>query len=89
VSIDSQCDLDCYFGEKEEIKEDIMAKRFDVFNVKEAAKDSGKKSYWNKVGSAFENKDGSLSVHLDSLPLDGKLQIRAYVPKEDKGETFE
>jgi hypothetical protein len=67
----------------------IMAKRYDVFNVKEAPKDSDKKSFWNKLGVAFENKDGSISVHLDSLPLDGKLQIRAYVPKEDKGETFE
>ena len=67
----------------------MSAKRFDVFNVKEAPKDSGKKSFWNKVGAAFENKDGSISVHLDSLPLDGKLQIRVHVPKEPAGETFE
>jgi hypothetical protein len=67
----------------------MAAKRFDVFNVKEAPKDSGKKNFWNRLGVAFQNADGSFSVHLDSLPLDGKLQIRAYVPKEDKGESFE
>jgi hypothetical protein len=65
-----------------------MAKRFDVFNVKEAPEGSEKKSFWNKLGVAFQNKDGSLNVHLDSLPMDGKLCIRAHVPKEDKGETF-
>lgn len=66
-----------------------MAKRFDVFNVKEAPEGSKNKSFWNKLGVAFENKDGSLSVHLDSLPIDGKLQIRAHVPKESSGESFE
>lgn len=67
----------------------MAGKRFDVLNVKEAPEGSGKKNFWNKLGVAFENKDGSISVHLDSLPMDGKLQIRAYVAKEDKGETFE
>jgi hypothetical protein len=66
-----------------------MAKRFDVFNVKQAPEGSGKKNFWNKVGVAFENKDGSIAVHLDSLPLDGKLQIRTPTDKESKGETFE
>jgi hypothetical protein len=67
----------------------MSAKRFDVFNVKEAPKDSGKKNFWNRLGVAFKNADGSISVHLDSLPMDGKLQIRLHVPKEDKGESFE
>jgi hypothetical protein len=29
-----------------------------------------------RVGVAFENKDGSLNVLLDALPLTGRLQIR-------------
>jgi hypothetical protein len=66
-----------------------MAKRYDAYNVKESTKDGEKKSFWNKLGVAYENKDGSISVHLDSLPMDGKLQIRLHVPKEDKGESFE
>jgi hypothetical protein len=67
----------------------MAGKRFDVFNVKEAPKDSGKKNFWNKLGVAWENKDGSISVFLDALPMDGKLQIRVPTEKESKGETFE
>jgi hypothetical protein len=32
--------------------------------------------YWNRVGSAFPNRDGSMNIFLDSLPRDGKIQIR-------------
>jgi hypothetical protein len=32
--------------------------------------------------AAFENRDGSLSVVLDALPVDGKLQIRDHVARE-------
>lgn len=35
---------------------------------------------WNRVGVAFDNSDGSLSVVLHSLPVDGKLHLRR--PKE-------
>jgi hypothetical protein len=34
------------------------------------------KSYWTKIGVAFVNKDGSLSVRLDAVPVNGMLQIR-------------
>jgi len=34
------------------------------------------KTHWHKVGVAFENRDGSTNVYLDSLPTNGKLQIR-------------
>lgn len=47
----------------------------------------GEKKYWNKVGVAFTNRDGSLNVQLDSLPIDGKLHIRDYVPREDGSFT--
>ena len=29
-----------------------------------------------RAGSAFVNKDGSLNILLDVLPLDGKLHVR-------------
>jgi hypothetical protein len=32
--------------------------------------------FWNRVGSAFHNRDGSMNIYLDSLPLGGKIQIR-------------
>jgi hypothetical protein len=34
------------------------------------------KSFWVRIGTAFVNKDGSETVYLDALPVNGKLQIR-------------
>lgn len=36
----------------------------------------GGKRIWSRIGSAFRNKDGSMNIFLDSIPLGGKLQIR-------------
>lgn len=36
----------------------------------------GGRSYWTRVGTATENKDGSLVVQLDAFPVSGLLQIR-------------
>jgi hypothetical protein len=41
------------------------------------------KSYWNRIGVAFVNNDGSLNVRLEALPVSGELQIRDYVPREE------
>lgn len=38
--------------------------------------------YWNRIGSAWNNKDGSINVQLNALPIDGKIQLRA--PKENE-----
>jgi len=58
-----------------------MAKRYELFSVKESTGQNGeKKNFWTKVGAGFENKDGSFSLILDALPVDGKLQMR--LPKE-------
>jgi hypothetical protein len=40
------------------------------------------KEIWLRVGSAFTNRDGSLSVLLDAVPTNGKLQVREYMPRE-------
>jgi hypothetical protein len=40
------------------------------------------KDVWLRVGSAFENRDGSVSVLLDAVPVGGKLQIRDYQPRD-------
>jgi len=44
---------------------------------------NGGKDFWVKVGIAFVNKDGSLNLHLDALPLDGKLQVRDFSEREE------
>jgi len=41
------------------------------------------KTYWNRIGVAFTNKDGSLNVKLDALPIGGTLHIRDYEPREE------
>ena len=40
------------------------------------------KDVWLRVGSAFENRDGSITVLLDAVPVGGKLQIRDYQPRD-------
>jgi hypothetical protein len=49
------------------------AKRLTVYSIKER---EGKKSVFIRIGTAFVNKDDSLNVYLDALPIDGKLHIR-------------
>ena len=34
------------------------------------------KTYWMRIGNAFQNLDGSTNVYLDAFPANGKLQIR-------------
>ena len=40
------------------------------------------KTYWSRVGVAFENNDGSVNVILDAFPVSGKLQIRDFEEKD-------
>ena len=41
------------------------------------------KSYFNKVGVGFVNKDGSWNIKLESFPINGEIHVRDYVPRED------
>lgn len=42
----------------------------------------GARRHWLRIGMAFPNRDGSLSVRLDAVPLTGQLHIR-----DDAGRT--
>ena len=58
-----------------------MTKRYDVCAPR-AGKDD--KTYWHKVGSAFEGDKG-IGIVFDSLPLpdkDGRVSVRLFEPKE-------
>ena len=49
----------------------------DVYAIYESKNGGEKqKSRWVRVGVAFENKDGSLNLLLDAIPLTGRLQVR-------------
>ena len=39
--------------------------------------------YWNRVGVAFVNRDGSLNVKLEAVPVSGEFQIRDYTPRDE------
>ena len=43
----------------------------------------GDKSFWTKIGTAKMNHDGSLSVNLDAVPVNGTLQIRDWKPASE------
>ena len=63
-----------------------MSTMQDVYTIQEAKGKEGKdpKSIWTKVGTAFENKDGSVNVYLNALPVNGKLQIRERKEKDER-----
>lgn len=44
--------------------------------------DRNGKTYWMRIGVAFQNKDGSTNVYLDAYPTDRKLQIRDLDPRD-------
>lgn len=41
------------------------------------------RSFWNRVGVAFVNKDGSINVKLEAVPVSGEIQIRDYSPRDE------
>ncbi|MFO0627677.1 MAG: hypothetical protein U0325_18860 [Polyangiales bacterium] len=34
------------------------------------------KNYWARIGAGWLNRDGSISIRLDALPVNGTLQVR-------------
>jgi hypothetical protein len=44
----------------------------------------GGKSYWVRIGIGGVNKDGSLNLKLDAVPVNGTLQVRDWEPKDDR-----
>ena len=43
---------------------------------KDSVQGNGKRSFWVRIGAAFVNWDGSYSVKLDALPVNGTLHVR-------------
>jgi len=41
------------------------------------------KKFWHRIGVAFVNKDESLTVKLDALPVNAELHIRDFPERED------
>lgn len=47
-----------------------------------------KKAIWTRVGTGFVNRDGSINLQLEALPVSGgRLQLRDYVARDaDAGD---
>jgi hypothetical protein len=59
----------------------MKANQKDVFVIRKV----GSKTFWNRAGQAFVNRDGSVNVRLDLLPgVD--LQIRDKKEERQPGE---
>ncbi len=56
-----------------------------AYTVVEREKDG--RRFWVRVGAAFVNRDGSLSVRLDAMPVNGMLQIRDYQARDAQEPT--
>ena len=52
----------------------------DVYTITK----NGEKSYWHKIGRAHVNKDGSLNIYLNALPMNGELNIRDPKPRGEQ-----
>ena len=42
------------------------------------------KSYWTRIGVAFENRDGSWKLELSAMPIHGRLHMRDPQPREGR-----
>lgn len=54
-----------------------------VYTVIDRHDGETKRSFWVRIGAAFVNRDGSYTVKLDALPVNGTLQVRDWTTRED------
>lgn len=47
------------------------------------------KSFWVRVGVGFTNRDGSLNLRLDAMPVNGTLQVREWDPADWRPENVD
>lgn len=40
------------------------------------------RAYWTRIGIGHTNRDGSINLTLEALPLGGRIQIRDYSPRD-------
>jgi hypothetical protein len=59
-----------------------------TWKVVYAIVERGPRKHWLRIGMAFVNRDGSLNVRLDAMPLSGQLHIRDNPPRDER-ETRE
>ena len=49
-------------------------------------RDSSEKDFWTRIGTAFENKDGSWNLRMNFVPVDPTTTIQMRDPKPAEEE---
>ncbi len=66
----------------------MSAERLDAWYIREVeTKEGVKESYWNRIGSAWVNRDGSINVRLFLTPPNGEIHLRKAKPKSAVTES--
>ncbi|HJB66287.1 MAG TPA: hypothetical protein H9768_08405 [Candidatus Mailhella merdavium] len=66
--------------------------RMDVFSIREYRIGNEMKKRWFKVGTAFENRDGSWNIRLEACPLQSResglieLHMRPPLTRQDASD---
>jgi hypothetical protein len=47
------------------------------------------KSIWVRVGVGYTNRDGSLNLRLDAIPVNGMLQVREWEPVDRRSDAVD
>lgn len=57
-----------------------------IYGITERGEGNNKKSYWTRIGVAFENKDGSFNMRFDFIPTSPDTTIQMRDPREKDDE---
>jgi hypothetical protein len=49
--------------------------------------DRGGKTYWVRIGVGYTNRDGSLNLKLDAIPVNATLHVRDWEPSDRRAEV--
>lgn len=79
MSIALSCSIHSATNAADEKENRMTVKIKDVYVITDRGEHE--KSSWSKIGIAFVNKDDSLNVILDAIPVSGKIHIRDRIIK--------
>jgi hypothetical protein len=43
----------------------------------------GEKSFWHRIGIGYVNRDGSINIKLDAVPVNGTMHVRDWSARDD------
>jgi hypothetical protein len=71
----------------------LQAKQWILYHIKKVNRDGEEKTYFDRVGRGYVNKNGSFNLYLETLPVgmdnDTVFNFQEYKPKETKeAESF-